>query len=484
MRLDVSLQQKLQLQLKLAPQIIQSIEILQLPALDLREMIDQELLENETLELSEVREEPRDTALDEANKEGHEDDEYEQIYEQLESMSEEAAFDFSSRRRAPLTEDGKDRKLEALQNTASRPVGFSDNLIDQLTYANVPERLLPLVRAIIYSLDDGGYLLDDLADVVRFVNSGLNGELPYTEEEAEEALAIVQQLDPPGVGARDIQEALLLQLDPKDPRHELKRRIIADYLEDINKNRLPKVARELGIEIEEVSELVTEIAHLSPRPGSSYVTEETHYITPDVVVEWVDGEYEVRLEDDYFPTLKISPRYLKMLHDHKEDPKVREHIKKKIESARWLIDSIEQRQNTLQKVVRAIIRRQKDFLDFGVSHLRPLKMQEIADELGIHVSTVSRAISDKYLQCHRGIFPLKFFFTGGTEAEDGTVESRVSVKQKVKQIIDEEDKKNPLSDEDIAKKLQEEGLSIARRTVTKYRKQLKVPSSRQRRVWT
>ena len=203
-----------------------------------------------------------------------------------------------------------------------------------------------------------------------------------------------------------------------------------------------------------------------------------------MVVEWVDGEYEIRLMDDYFPSLKISPRYLKMLREHRGDPDVRDHIKKKIESARWLIDSIEQRQNTLQKVVRAIIHRQTDFLDFGVSHLRPLKMQEIADELGIHVSTVSRAISDKHLQSHRGIVPLKFFFTGGTESDDGSVESRMSVKQKVKEIIDAEDKRNPLSDEDIAKKLQDEGLSIARRTVTKYRKQLKAPSSRQRRVWT
>jgi RNA polymerase sigma-54 factor len=173
-----------------------------------------------------------------------------------------------------------------------------------------------------------------------------------------------------------------------------------------------------------------------------------------------------------------------MLHDNRQDPKVREHVKKKIDSAKWLIESIEQRQNTLEKVVRAIVRRQTDFLDFGISHLKPLKMQEVADELGIHVSTVSRAIAEKYAQCHRGILSLKSFFTGGTESDDGTVESRASVKNKVQDIIDGEDKKNPLSDEDIAQTLRDEGLSIARRTVTKYRKQLNVPSSRQRRIWT
>ena len=485
MRLDVSLQQKLQLQLKLAPQIIQSIEILQLPALDLKEMIDQELIENETLEIQENREETEPSALDEANLESHEAKDYEETYERLDAMIEEQAkYDFGSRRAAP-SEDGKDRKLEAIQNTAARTPRLQDHLISQLTFAVIPDRLLPLVRGIIYSLDESGFLLYDLADVIRVLNSGLDGEEPYLLEEGEEALEFVQQLEPPGVGARDIREALLLQLDPAGERYAVKSQLIRNHLEDVNKNRLPKVAREMGLSIEEVDDLVKDIGHLSPRPGSNHVSEDTHYITPDVVIEWVDGEYEVRLEDTYFPTLRISPRYLKMLHDHRQDPKVREHIKKKIESARWLIDSIEQRQNTLEKVVRAIVRRQRDFLDFGISHLKPLKMQEVADELGIHVSTVSRAIADKYGQCHRGIFSLKFFFTGGTEGEDGVVESRASVKEKVKGIIDREDKKSPLSDEEIAKQLQaSEGLTIARRTVTKYRKQLKIPSSRQRRVWT
>jgi RNA polymerase sigma-54 factor len=484
MRLDVSLQQKLQLQLKLAPQIIQSIEILQLPALDLKDMIDQELLENETLELQEPRDEEIPAAEDESSKERDENDEYEQTYERLENLLEADGFYDSGSRRPVMSEDGRDRKLEAIQNTAARPPGLQDGLISQLSLMSIDERLLPLVRAIIYSLDEGGFLLYDLSDVLKILNSNLNGEEPYTVEDAEIALRIVQELEPKGVGARDLVESLLLQITDDDPRAGVKRRLIGEYLEDLNKNRLPKVARELGITIEELTGLVTEIAHLSPRPGSDLATEETHYIAPDVVVEWVDGEYEVRLEDTYFPTLRISPRYLKMLRDHKRDPKVREHIKKKIESARWLIDSIEQRQNTLEKVVRAIIRRQRDFLDFGISHLRPLKMQEIADELGIHVSTVSRAIADKHIQCHRGIFPLKFFFTGGTDVDDGSVESRASVKQKVQEIVDAEDKSSPLSDEDIAKKLRAQGLNIARRTVTKYRKQLKLPSSRQRRVWT
>ena len=483
MRLEVSLQQKLQLQLKLAPQIIQSIEILQLPALDLKDMIEQELLENETLELQENQDETGPTALEEANREAHEKDEYEETYERLENLIEsEGSYEYGVRR-APVSDDGKDKKLEAIQNTAARPPGLQEHLNEQLTYATISDRLLPMVRAIIFSLDEAGRLLDELPAIVRAVNSNLDGEEPFTDEEAEEALLHVQELEPPGVGARHLGEALLLQIRGNGQHADKLRTLIRDHLDDLSKNRLPKVARDMGIDIGEVTDLRTEIGHLNLSPGSDYGTEQTHYISPDVIVEWVDGEYVVRLEDTYFPTLRISPRYLKMLRDHGQDPKVREHIKKKIESARWLIDSIEQRQNTLFKVVSAIVARQRDFLDFGITHLKPLKMQEIADELGIHVSTVSRALAEKYMQCHRGILPLKFFFTGGTEVDDGSVESRASVKQKVQEIIDAEDKKNPLSDEDIAKKLRHDGLNIARRTVTKYRKQLRIPSSRQRRVW-
>jgi RNA polymerase sigma-54 factor len=320
MRLDVSLQQKLQLKLTLAPQIIQSIEILQLPALDLKEMIDQELSENETLEIQEEREETPETALDEANREAHENDEYEQMSERLESMLGDESWDLAPRRNF-LTEDGKDRKLEALQNTASRPPGLQDSMIAQLTYASIPERLLPLVRAIIYSLDESGYLLYSLDDVTRVLNSNVNGELPYDEEEAEQALRLVQELEPRGVGARDIQESLLLQIEDSDPRADVKRRLIGGYLEDVNKNRLPKVARDMGLSIEEISALVEEVKLLNPRPGSDIAAEDTHYISPDVVVEYVDGEYEVRLEDDYFaPRPQAGPEGPRA---HQEEDRVR-----------------------------------------------------------------------------------------------------------------------------------------------------------------
>ncbi|MFV1958789.1 MAG: RNA polymerase sigma-54 factor, partial [Planctomycetota bacterium] len=223
---------------------------------------------------------------------------------------------------------------------------------------------------------------------------------------------------------------------------------------------------------------------LSIRPGAMYSATPIRYITPYVVVDWEDGDYVVRLVNDRLPRIGISPRIRAMLREARGQPKVREYLKKKIDSAKWLIEAIAQRKSTLERVAKEIVKRQRDYLDFGVSHLHPLKMQQVADVLGVHVSTVSRAISDKYAQTPQGIVPLKFFFTGGTENEDGAVESRQSVKERVRHIIEGEDKGKPLSDDEVAERLnRDHGLSIARRTVTKYRKALGTPSSRQRRVW-
>jgi RNA polymerase sigma-54 factor len=206
-------------------------------------------------------------------------------------------------------------------------------------------------------------------------------------------------------------------------------------------------------------------------------------VVPDVVVTFVDGEYEVRLEDDYLPRIYINPSYRELLKEQKGNPKISDFIRRKLDSARWLIDAIEQRRNTLYKIARKIVEIQHEFLDKGITHLRPLKMQEVAEEIGVHNSTVSRAISNKYVQTPRGIFPLKFFFTGGTMGDDGNVESRMSVKQRVQDIVDKEDKSNPLSDDEIADQLKAAGFNVARRTITKYRRMMRIASSRRRKQY-
>jgi RNA polymerase sigma-54 factor len=366
-----------------------------------------------------------------------------------------------------------------MQNAPALEASLADHLIQQLEEIDLPADVRRGAEAIVYNLGESGLLPFPLADVAKGMDD------PVSEEVLLRALKVVQGLEPAGVAARDLPECLLLQVEDDDPDAELKRVLIRDHLEDLKRNKVPKVARALDMDVQRLYEVLRTFGHLTTRPGAGFAAGPTRYIRPDVVVDWEEGEYVVRLVNDGLPRVGISGRIRAMLRESRSDPKIREYLKKKIDAAKWLIEAIAQRQNTLERVATEIVRRQRDYLDFGVSHLKPLKMQEVADALGIHVSTVSRAISDKYAQTPRGIVPLKFFFTGGTESEDGAVESRLSVKEKVRDIISGENKKNPLSDDDVADRLNKEcGLAIARRTVTKYRKALNIPSSRQRRVWS
>jgi RNA polymerase sigma-54 factor len=485
MKLELAQNLRLEQQLKMSPQLIQRIEILQLASLDLQELIQNEIMENEVLELSEPIEENfgngkeekpiEDEAEIAGDAEDKDDFTLDADIERLRNLTE-LNRDYSPRGSAYAAGD-EDPKMRAMQNTASRPVTLHDHLQNQLNLAECSEEIGKLAEQIIFNINDRGYLLHPLEEV----DIPLNGE--YTQEQREEALALVQTFDPKGVGARSIQECLIMQLDEKHPRYHLLHRIILNHLDDISRNRLPKVAKETGETLEAIQECIETISRLDPIPGRSFTSVDVPYIQPDVVIELVENRYEIQLEDSYYPKLGISEAYLRLATDKSLDPKLRKHIRKKIESAKWLIESIEQRKSTLYRVVEEVVNHQTEALDHGARYLKPLKMQEIADKLNIHVSTVSRAISDKYVQTPRGIFPIKFFFTGATRSSDGSVESRVGVKEKVKEIIDKEDKTHPLSDQDIVDKLKEEGLDIARRTVTKYRKALKVPSSRQRRVY-
>jgi RNA polymerase sigma-54 factor len=480
MRLDVSLQQRLSQQLRLAPQIIQSIEILQLPAMDLKELIENELQENEMLEVEEAPPEGLPAPAEpppSADEEGT-DDEAERVFDRLEALVDVDRHGKNGLSRAS-GEEATDRKWEAMQNTAAPGESLADHLHEQLELLDLTPPVRSAAEAIVYNLDEAGLLRTPLAEVVAAMDE------PVSAADAEEALRVVQSLEPRGVGARDLVECLLLQIDDDEPDADDKRRLLRDHLDDLKRNKIPRIAKALGRSVEEVYALRDGLRHLTPSPGAGYTSGRTAYIRPDVVVTWEDGEYKVKLENEHVPRLALSPRYRAMLQEAKGDPKLRDYVKRKVDAAKWLIEAIVQRENTLERVAREIVARQRDYLDFGVSHLRPLKMQEVADALGIHVSTVSRAISDKYVQTHRGIVPLKFFFTGGTENDDGGVESRVSIKERVRQIIDAEDKANPLSDDEVAERLSKEcGLGIARRTVTKYRKAMKIASSRQRRVWS
>jgi len=304
-----------------------------------------------------------------------------------------------------------------------------------------------------------------------------------TREEILKALDLVQSLDPPGVGGRNLRECLLLQLKSDGQSYPVEIRIIDQHLEDLGNNRLPKIAKALGIPVDEVKAAAETIASLNPIPGKLFGGEPARFIKPDVVVDEVDGRYEVRVDAEHLPRLQVSSYYRDLYRKAYHDPELKKFVKKKLESAEWLISAIRQRQSTLLRIAQEIVEIQKGFLDHGISHLKPLKMVEVAERVGVHVSTISRALSGKYMQTPRGIFDMKFFFTGGAVKSDGTVEARGSVIQRIKDLIDNEDKRNPLSDIDIVKKLEEFDIRISRRTVTKYREAENIPSSRQRRAY-
>ena len=304
-------------------------------------------------------------------------------------------------------------------------------------------------------------------------------------ELARKALSVVQNLDPPGIAARDLRECLLLQLTPETPYYDELKTLISAHLEDLRDNRLPQIERKTGFSIERIQEAWDQLRKLNPKPGAMFAETIVPTVTPDVMLEQADdGSYKVVLEDARTPRLFISEYYRRRLMTGQATPEEKEFIKRKLNSAQWLIDSIEQRRSTLTRVAQAIVDHQIQFLDDGPEFIIPLKMQQIADTVGVHVTTVSRAVDDKWIQTPRGMFPLKRFFVGGTRGDDGDDVAWDCVRIKLRELVDKEDKHHPLSDDDLVHELKKLGMPVARRTVTKYRQKIGIPSSRQRRNWS
>jgi RNA polymerase sigma-54 factor len=371
-----------------------------------------------------------------------------------------------------------------MQNMPSRPLSLNDYLNDQLTFIETTPSQLELLKYLVTHIDDNGYLKTPLTGVDPLEELGKNCNPPATVEQMEDALATIQKLEPPGVGARDLRECLLLQLNPETPHRDVLQ-VLINHLEDIQHNRLPIIQRKTGFDLTLIKEAIEALKHLNPKPGAQFTSDNIPYVVPDIIVERSeDGDYEIRLVDDWTPNIYINRNVMEMYRSKGADPKTKEFLKRKIQAAQWLLESIDQRRNTLEKVTRAIIKHQRAFLDKGPEHIEPLKMQQIADQVGVHVTTVSRAVDDKWVQTPRGIFPLKRFFGGGTQTDSGEEVAWERIKQALLEIIDKEDKSIPLSDEDLVAKLKETGYPVARRTVTKYRKMLNIPSSRQRKDWT
>lgn len=497
MRLDTSMSQRLEQKMILAPRMIQSMEILQLPIMALQERIEQELQDNPVLEqkengddeeprAEEETEEPKpepvaeEPAIDDPERvldlDGDEKD-----FDRLVALNEDWSDHFNEEHRpsSNRVDEAMDKKHDAMVNMAARPESLQDYLLEQLGFLDAQGHNLQMLQALIAHIDERGYVATPLEDIARTLDP------PPAVAELETALASLQKLDPPGVGARNVEECLLLQLMPETPHREAVRALVLNHLEDIQHNRLPVIQKKTGFDLETIHAAIEVLKHLNPKPGAAFTTDNIPYVVPDIAVEKTEaGDYDIKLLDDWTPNIYISRRVIEMYRDKSTDAQTKEFLKRKIQSAQWLIEAIEQRRSTLSKVTRAIIQHQKSFLDRGPEFIEPLKMQQIADLVGVHVTTVSRAVDDKWVQTPRGIFPLKRFFGGGTHTATGEEVAWETIKQKLLEIIANEDKNNPLSDEDLVKKLEEAGYPIARRTITKYRKMLNISSSRQRKVWT
>ncbi len=514
MRFDTSQQMKLGQQMKLAPRMIQSMEILQLPTLALEERIEQELESNVTLEAVEPVQEEQDGpdgggGAQEDRPEGAREldvdaDDGASDFERLASMegSYSEAFEneysaaglnksetFESRIASSRQSSGeRDAKMDAMANTAARGASFSEQLLEQWGLADLDDRTREAGELLISFIDDDGYLRTDLE---KIADRAPAGEDRPSAERLEEVLKVLQSnLEPIGVGARDTRECLLLQLGSlKDEldrgSFETTRLLISEHLDDLVRNRLPRIAQKTDLSIEQIKDAMVHMQRLNVAPGRALRDETPPPIIPDAVIEYDEDEdrYFAYLNDGRLPHLRINDSYAKMAKEQGVAKETKEFVRRNLTNAQWLIEAIAQRNNTLMRVINVVIAAQRDFFDFGPQALKPLPMTQVADQLGVHVATVSRAVSGKYVETPRGVVALRRFFSGGTQTDSGEDMSWDAIRAALQEIVDAEDKSAPLSDEALAEALKERGVDIARRTVAKYRAQLDIPSARMRRQY-
>jgi len=485
MKLDMTNQMRLEQRMKLAPRMIQSMEILQLPMLALLEKIEAELNSNPVLEIAEPSEaqtssetnveQQTDTETGEINR----DDSKADDFERLADFSEQAddymyRTEVSKRSR---DEDEPDRKLEAISNTPDRGQSLHDYLTEQWRLVDADEKTKKAGQTIIDYIDEKGYLKVRLE---QLHNKDTN---VFGMEHLEKALQLVQQLEPVGVGARDAKECLLIQMAQSSDDMGFEMELVSKYLDKLLENKLPEIAKKMNCSIERINEALLRMRKLDTSPGLVISKEQNHPIKADIIVAPAEGGgFKAYLADRSVPALRINEHYADMAKDKKLDTKTRDFLRTNIRSARWLMDAIEQRKHTLLRVSQAVVDRQKEFFEKGTMYLKPLPMSQIADAVGVHVATVSRAVAGKYIQSPQGIMPLRDLFGGGMETDSGGSESFEAIRAKMQQIIDSEDKSKPFSDDAIKKKLEQMGVkNIARRTVAKYRKIMKIPTTRFRK---
>ena len=468
--------QNLALQQVLSPQLQQSLLILQTPLLELRNLVQQEMETNPVLE--ELPEEP---GADERNEgEPSADDNFKNEFEKLASLDEEWR-DYMAQS-ASYSSDGDRRSKEAQDKRQfvfdSIPVQetLQQNLIGQLNQSVLSASDRKAAELIIGNIDDNGFLQSTPEEMA--LNSGI------PKEDFEKMLVLIQSFYPSGVGARDLRECLLIQLARGGKERSLEYKIVSEHMEDLGKRRFPEIARRMGISVEDVQKAADNIARLNPRPGQVFAAAPQNYVLPDVMVEKVDGEYQISSNNEQIPHLRISNLYKDIIASgNTQGSDVKDYIRDKIRSGKFLIRSIHQRQQTILNIAWQIVSRQRDFLEHGPSHLKPMTMGNVADAVGLHETTVSRAVSGKYMATPQGVFEMKYFFTSGYQTATGESLSNTSVKEAILDLVKHENGSAPLSDHEIVEILGERGIPIARRTVAKYRTELNILPSHMRRKY-
>src|SRR5437773_701835 len=468
--------QSLALQQVLSPQLQQSLLILQTPLLELRNLVQQEMETNPVLE--ELPEEARGDERGEA--EPSADDNFDNEFQKLASLDEEwrdymaqsASYSSDGRRDSREAQD----KRQFLFDSIPVQETLQQNLVGQLNQSVLSASDRKAAELIIGNIDDNGFLQSTPEEM------SLNSGIP--QEDFEKMLALIQSFYPAGVGARDLRECLLIQLQREGRERSLEYRIVSEHMEDLGRRRFPEIARRMGISVEEVQKAADNIARLNPRPGQIFAAAPQNYVLPDVVVEKVDGDYQIILNNEQIPHLRISNLYKDIIASgNTQSSEVKNYVRDKIRSGKFLIRSIHQRQETIFNIAQQIVSRQRDFLDHGASHLKPMTMAEVADAVGVHETTVSRAVSGKYMATPQGIFEMKYFFTPGYQTASGESLSNTSVKEAILDLVKREDGNQPLSDNEIVEILAERGIPIARRTVAKYRDELNILPSHMRRKY-
>jgi RNA polymerase sigma-54 factor len=494
----LQLSQRLTQSLVLAPQLQQSLALLQAPTLELKALVEQELQQNPVLEeaadteqeqqeketdeaaaaaAADPAEPPADLAFDPASEKPSNEpvDDFQAEFDRLVQLDQEWRDHFAQSSVPSRTSAEDEERRQFMFDSLVAGTSLQEVLLEQVRESSLKSELWPVAEMLIGNIDEYGYLKASVEELAS--TTGL------PPERILEVLKAVQSFDPAGVGARDLRECLLLQLERTNQKDSLEYRIVSEFMEALGKRRIPEIARGTGTEVDEVQDALENIARLEPRPGRAFLADNDQYILPEVFVHRSGDDYVVSTNNEHIPHLRISNAYKDLMSQGGNSSEVRNYIREKIRAGKFLIKSLHQRQQTILNIAREIVNRQRDFMDKGVSALKPLTMVQIAEVVGVHETTVSRAVSGKYMQTPQGLFEMKYFFTAGIQTANGDGMSNTSVKDMIEEIFKNENSSKPLSDQEVVRMLQEKGIVIARRTVAKYRTELNILPSNLRKVY-